>query len=65
VVICLELVRDYLHMVHLIPVQPHHLLLLLLAYSGCYGKEAVIRVSVCLSSLAPDMQTGLATHFNV
>ena len=50
VVICLERGADDLHMVHLMPLPPHHLLLqwnpelftfLVPAYPGCPGKKAV------------------------
>ena len=57
-VICLERVANDLHMVQLMPLPPHHLLLhqnpdwlivLVPAYPGCPGKEAVKRLSVCLT----------------
>jgi len=55
--ICLECGVDDFHLVQLMTLPPHYLLLhknpewltfLVPAYTGCPGKEAVKRVSVCL-----------------
>ena len=57
-VICLECGANDLHMVHLMPLPPHHpwlqqnpewFILLVLAYAGCPGKKAVKRLCVCVS----------------
>jgi len=61
VVICLEQGTNDLHMVLLMPLPPRHLFikiqigltfLVVLAYPGCCGKEAVKRVSVVWQALA-------------